>query len=623
MKLKRMRIQNFRSLRDVTIPFQPDLTVLVGENDSGKSSVLDLLEWILGAPYLSPAKMSRPGDVDFTASQDGTAETIIVDLEFEVPKGAVVDVSPDWLKDEGDKKILHLRVIYSRDGDPRFEVQEQQFEVPEVGMSEPTLKRKRNEQLDDILKKLGIEPTQYTTKDAKIEAITSARDRAPRKWQWKEVTPRALRFLPRIQRYRALEYKEPEKYLEKTLKAVFANALRSRSRRNPEETLAAVRQLQSRAQSQLEAEVRQLENFIRRFIPDVQRISYSPDIRFEEALRGGELLIDTGHGLHPLSRVGDGTKRRMVMAAMEWEREVLRRIGSTEPVLRAYDEPDTNLHYNAQRQFFRAVRNLLQENPSQQAVLCTHSLFMIDHAPAQSLVHLYRDENGHTQVETLPVYEDEEIARFLETIAAQLGVIHSSLFFDRCFLLVEGETEFAALPILYQKRYDRTLREDGIALIHLGGVKSPAVLFRLLGERRARYVLFLIDADEFENKKQRLQNQGWNATLTEQAIIPIGEREFEDVFPDDLWAQVAQEHWPRADGTPWRAEHFAGLREGEKFSESLRVLIQREARVKGGIGKPLLGQRLAETIDANQIPEAILELFHRARQIAGVEEDTP
>ena len=40
--LKRIRIENFRSLRDVTLPLKP-LTVLVGPNASGKSNVLDAL----------------------------------------------------------------------------------------------------------------------------------------------------------------------------------------------------------------------------------------------------------------------------------------------------------------------------------------------------------------------------------------------------------------------------------------------------------------------------------------------------------------------------------------------------------------------------------------------------
>ncbi|MEZ4448784.1 MAG: AAA family ATPase [Nannocystaceae bacterium] len=50
--LSRLRVQNFRCLRDVTVDFEP-LTVLIGKNDSGKTSILDAIR-VLGDT------MSRP-----------------------------------------------------------------------------------------------------------------------------------------------------------------------------------------------------------------------------------------------------------------------------------------------------------------------------------------------------------------------------------------------------------------------------------------------------------------------------------------------------------------------------------------------------------------------------------
>ena len=47
MKLKEVRIKNFRSLVDVSVPLG-DLTVLIGENNTGKTSFLDALNIMLG-----------------------------------------------------------------------------------------------------------------------------------------------------------------------------------------------------------------------------------------------------------------------------------------------------------------------------------------------------------------------------------------------------------------------------------------------------------------------------------------------------------------------------------------------------------------------------------------------
>ena len=43
MYLERLTLSNFRSCRDTTILFQPELTLLVGENNSGKSNVIDAI----------------------------------------------------------------------------------------------------------------------------------------------------------------------------------------------------------------------------------------------------------------------------------------------------------------------------------------------------------------------------------------------------------------------------------------------------------------------------------------------------------------------------------------------------------------------------------------------------
>ena len=46
MKIAKVRIENFRGLKDITLEFD-ETTVLIGENNSGKTSVLDALRLCL------------------------------------------------------------------------------------------------------------------------------------------------------------------------------------------------------------------------------------------------------------------------------------------------------------------------------------------------------------------------------------------------------------------------------------------------------------------------------------------------------------------------------------------------------------------------------------------------
>ncbi len=43
MYLQSLQLSNFRSCYDTTVEFQPTLTLLVGENNSGKSNVIEAL----------------------------------------------------------------------------------------------------------------------------------------------------------------------------------------------------------------------------------------------------------------------------------------------------------------------------------------------------------------------------------------------------------------------------------------------------------------------------------------------------------------------------------------------------------------------------------------------------
>ncbi len=65
MVLSQLSVKNFRSLYEATIPLRPDITVLVGENNSGKSNVIDALRLAL-APYLDRrSRYFEAGDLSF------------------------------------------------------------------------------------------------------------------------------------------------------------------------------------------------------------------------------------------------------------------------------------------------------------------------------------------------------------------------------------------------------------------------------------------------------------------------------------------------------------------------------------------------------------------------------
>jgi len=67
MHVSEVHASNYRSCRDVTVTLRPDLTVLAGENNAGKSTVVDALR-ILTEP-LDNGRIPWPGDAEVTAGE--------------------------------------------------------------------------------------------------------------------------------------------------------------------------------------------------------------------------------------------------------------------------------------------------------------------------------------------------------------------------------------------------------------------------------------------------------------------------------------------------------------------------------------------------------------------------
>ena len=108
MRLTVLEIQGFRCLGQVKVNFDR-LTMLIGGNDTGKSSILDLLDIVLNGKR-------KPDDDDFHCPPGGQAcDTIKVVLEFHL------DADRDPAAREyalGD--ILKIRKVYTLTGTETF-----------------------------------------------------------------------------------------------------------------------------------------------------------------------------------------------------------------------------------------------------------------------------------------------------------------------------------------------------------------------------------------------------------------------------------------------------------------------------------------------------------------------
>ncbi|HKE01207.1 MAG TPA: AAA family ATPase, partial [Planctomycetota bacterium] len=99
--LQRVRIRGYRMLRDVDVPLKP-LTVLIGANDTGKSTFMRALQWIgRDLPWsgdLSWHRRRAPIAIDFEGQWEGRAGAFT--------KSSVPDTGNRITASRGDAAVL-------------------------------------------------------------------------------------------------------------------------------------------------------------------------------------------------------------------------------------------------------------------------------------------------------------------------------------------------------------------------------------------------------------------------------------------------------------------------------------------------------------------------------------
>ena len=605
LKLKYLEIKGLKCYENSgIIPFH-DLTVFIGENDAGKSTILDALEYFLSNKTI-PLELYRD-NVD-TAEIEITC-TFFASTEIE-------DLNNYIINEE-----LKIRKIFTKTALFRTEILAKVYVDNDLNVYEDM----KASDLKDLLVKLGIEEkSNQALRKAAVKSYLEEHDIETEKIftevEWKKIS----NYVPIFQRYASSDYGTPTSLIRKTLELVYRESFYEKDAEGNEKLKDDFVKLQTDIESSLDTKLEtQLLTHIQRYKPEIEKIRGNYDIDFSRGLSFSGLNIKDNSGMSVmLDQMGDGSKKKIFLSILEWDSEINMETDSTRNVIRAYDEPDAHLHYHAQREMFYIIKNLSEKDGSKiQSIICTHALTMIDRAPAKCINHVIKDGNS-SAVSFLSGEEDDEILDFLNEISEVSGFKNSNIFYEKCFLLVEGEGEENALPIMYKKCKGRTLYEDGVVLINLqtNGQWSNALKF-LNANKKDCTVLFLDSDTQYETSnsrvtKDKLNELGFDELFIENNCFFIGTKEFEDVFSDKQYAEICNSKFSKNDGS-WSENDFSEIRSCTKFSEELKKLLSKECRRR--IGKPEISLEIAKFLSPEEIEKIlpIKNLFDKIEEIIG------
>lgn len=165
----------------------------------------------------------------------------------------------------------------------------------------------------------------------------------------------------------------------------------------------------------------------------------------------------------------------------------------------AIEEPEAHLHPHLQKVLNRNFDRTVQRA---QVLATTHSTHITSSVSLDSLVVLNRGETGELQgIRVGGLFGDsKEDQRFQNDLERYLDATKSTLFFAKSVLLVEGLAEALVLPVLARRCAQRPfdLDEEGISIVAVHGLSFRPFL-RLFGpDAIHRKCAVLIDSDSKE-----------------------------------------------------------------------------------------------------------------------------
>lgn len=188
-----------------------------------------------------------------------------------------------------------------------------------------------------------------------------------------------------------------------------------------------------------------------------------------ENLRLGFQLTDDGESTLTLSEAGSGVQSGVLLALHRLEQKAAQ--NPNIQYILAVEEPEVFLHPQRQKELYQDIRSAQSKNL--RVIITTHSPYLVAETPFSNLGLVRRDGKHSTlYVPTIASAKDQEV------FDAYSDEVNTLLFFAEKVILVEGESDARVIKLLLQKKFGAAAHR--ISIISAAGNKNFSPFLRMI-----------------------------------------------------------------------------------------------------------------------------------------------